>query len=349
MTRRVRTRLVAAAAMIAIAVAGFAFSFAAREPSLPAADRVATTPPTTTMADGFAPRFELGVSALREGDAHAALRAFEAARQMRPHVPEVHVNLGFALLALDAPGPARQAFSTAIALRPRQTNAYFGLAESHERLGDIGPAIGAMRTYLHLAPEADAYRRRALAALWEWQAKRTDAAPQHTTHTLTQPPPTTVSANPAPAANGISNLTFETFDGAVEQMSKYAGKTVLLNVWSAWCAPCRAELPALQRLSEALDPDRVVVLGLSIDEDGDFVREYLRDIGVRYANYIDGTGREAQDALEIDVVPQTFVIDPEGVIRERFAGYVDWDDPKVREEAGVLARRGSAETARRVE
>ncbi len=101
--------------------------------------------------------FRAGVEQLRAGRAHAALRTFEEARQRRPRVPEVYVNLGFAYLALGVPNAARQAFETAIGLRADQPNAYFGLAESFEKLDDLELALGAMRSYIHLTTEDDPY------------------------------------------------------------------------------------------------------------------------------------------------------------------------------------------------
>ena len=72
-------------------------------------------------------------------------------------------------------------FEQALALRAGQTNAYYGLASCLEGLGDLAGARGAMRAYLHLESETTdtlAYRRRAAAALWEWDyARRDDQIP----------------------------------------------------------------------------------------------------------------------------------------------------------------------------
>lgn len=102
------------------------------------------------------------------GPAHASLREVLA---LAPALPEAHVNLGFALLGLEKAPEARQAFETAIDLRPDQANAYYGLALSHEAAQDLELAIGSMRSYLHLAGQEDAaHLARARAALWEWES-----------------------------------------------------------------------------------------------------------------------------------------------------------------------------------
>jgi hypothetical protein len=57
-----------------------------------------------------------------------------------------------------------------MALRPEQANAYYGLAVALEALGDRPGALGAMRSFVHLAKEGDPWVPKARAALWEWQA-----------------------------------------------------------------------------------------------------------------------------------------------------------------------------------
>lgn len=87
-----------------------------------------------------------------------------------PQVPELHVNMGYALLGLGNYLAARDFFLSAIRLRPKQANAYYGLAESLEGAGDLHGAIEAMRTYVHLSPLEGEFVRKANAAVWEWEA-----------------------------------------------------------------------------------------------------------------------------------------------------------------------------------
>ena len=101
--------------------------------------------------------------------AHAAL-VFERVIALAPRMPEARVNMGFAMLGLGRAALAREHFDAAIDLRPGQRNAYYGLAEALEAVGDTAGALGAMRTFVHLSPPDDPFVRRARAALWEWQA-----------------------------------------------------------------------------------------------------------------------------------------------------------------------------------
>ena len=115
-------------------------------------------------------RFTQGVVMLHAKQYEHALTAFHRVLQLEPAMPEAHVNAGFALLGMKQPAAARAFFEGAIALRNQQLNAYYGLAVASEQLGDLAAARGAMRTYAHLAPKDDPFRRKAEAALWEWES-----------------------------------------------------------------------------------------------------------------------------------------------------------------------------------
>ena len=127
--------------------------------------------PRTTSNPEVAERFSQGVVMLHAKQYEHALTAFHRVLALEPAMPEAHVNAGFALLGLGEPAAARDFFRSALELRARQLNAYYGLAVAYERLGDLPAARGAMRTYAHLAPKDDPFRRKAEAALWEWQAE----------------------------------------------------------------------------------------------------------------------------------------------------------------------------------
>ena len=100
-----------------------------------------------------------------------ALTALHRVLELAPKMPEAHVNMGYAMLGLKRFPAARDFFSGAIELRPTQVNAYYGLALALDALKDRAGALGAMRTYVHLAKPDDGFVRKARAALWEWQSE----------------------------------------------------------------------------------------------------------------------------------------------------------------------------------
>ena len=137
------------------------------------------------------------------------------------------------------------------------------------------------------------------------------------------PPDRLVEGQPFPA------VMFTGLNGATVPLATYRGKLVVLNVWATWCPPCRKELPSLQRLSLALDPQRYAVLGLSLDEDVHIAREFLLDKGISFPIFIDQDMRIADGILGLRVLPDTLFIAPDGTYLGRIAGKLEWDAPAV--------------------
>ncbi|MCH8951183.1 MAG: redoxin domain-containing protein [Proteobacteria bacterium] len=316
---------------------------------------------------GFRAAFEAGITHLRQGNPHGAVQAFETARRANPHAPEVYANLGFAYLELGQPAAARAAFETAGAIAPGQVNAYFGLAEALDALGDGEGAMGAMRTYLHLAPGDDPFRRRAMSALWEWESRRDTALAAASGATEPAPTPAetpsapagptaadtpseagpTAAETPSEAGDTLFDAPLQTLDGDPASLAAYRGKFLILNVWAAWCGPCRAELPSLDRLNQALDPELFAVAGVSIDRQRVFTREFLADLGVGFPNYWDGEGRLTKEILAANVLPLTVIIDPQGEIVLGYEGARDWNEPGLVAALGDLAQ-GDGPLAERI-
>jgi tetratricopeptide (TPR) repeat protein len=144
----------------------------------PIADAVVATPTDAELRQ----HFDAAVALLHARQYAQAAAALHRVIELAPRLPEAHVNLGFAMLGLQRAALARTAFENALALKPDQANAYYGLALAQESLGDLELALGAMRSYLHLArAENEAHLRRARAAVWEWEsqiaARRAASAP----------------------------------------------------------------------------------------------------------------------------------------------------------------------------
>ena len=107
--------------------------------------------------------------------------------------------------------------------------------------------------------------------------------------------------------------------GGEVRLQALRGKVVVLNFWSTWCGPCRAEMPVLEKLAREMG-ERVEVVAIS-DEAGETVRGFLakNPLGVRVALDV---RRETFQHYGVVAIPQTFVVDGEGVLRRHFAGAV---------------------------
>ncbi len=118
----------------------------------------------------------------------------------------------------------------------------------------------------------------------------------------------------------------ETLDGEPISLEDYEGKTVVVNVWGSWCAPCRAEAPDLTAASEELADDGVEFLGInSRDLDRAAAQAFQRRFEVPYPSIYDQQGKTLlafRGTLSPNAIPSTVVIDDQGRVAASVIGEV---------------------------
>ena len=109
-------------------------------------------------------------------------------------------------------------------------------------------------------------------------------------------------------------------------LSKLRGRVVVLNFWATSCAPCIEELPSLLALQKQM-PD-VAVVAVSMDQDPDIYRSFLVKHHVDVLTVRDEDQRV--NALYGTVqIPETYIIDRQGVLRRKFVGAQEWTSPEI--------------------
>ncbi len=113
---------------------------------------------------------------------------------------------------------------------------------------------------------------------------------------------------------------------AERTLDDYRGQVVLLNIWATWCAPCRIEMPSIEKLHQALGPDGLKIVAVSIDVAGqdDVVRDFAKQLGLTFTILHDPSDK-IQKQYQATAVPETFIIGRDGVIRKKLIGAVDWN------------------------
>ena len=115
------------------------------------------------------------------------------------------------------------------------------------------------------------------------------------------------------------DFSLETLDGGPVVLSGLRGNVVMLDFWSSWCPPCRAEAPVLSQVYDEYDGKPVEFIGISIWDREDDVLSHVDEYNVPYPNGIDGDGQIAID-YGVTGIPEKFFIDRNGRIVKRFVG-----------------------------
>jgi thiol-disulfide isomerase/thioredoxin len=140
----------------------------------------------------------------------------------------------------------------------------------------------------------------------------------------------------------LSELSFVDGEGRARSIADFKGKPVLLNIWATWCAPCRKEMPSLDRLQARYDPSQLVVVPLSVDRQGlPAVKKLYDELGLRSIGiFLDWSGATA-GKVNAAGLPTTLFIDRDGREIGRKAGPAEWDSAEVvavvREHLGLMS------------
>ena len=125
---------------------------------------------------------------------------------------------------------------------------------------------------------------------------------------------------------GIPAPGFELQDmqGVDHQLKDYAGKTVIVNFWAVWCAPCRKEIPAMNRALAILNDENIAMLGINVGDQQEAIDAFSEDFPMDFTVLMDKTGAVSQH-WQVTGFPTTFIINPQGEIVHRVVGDREWD------------------------
>ena len=122
------------------------------------------------------------------------------------------------------------------------------------------------------------------------------------------------SQGPITVGDEVPNLTLTTFDGQEIAFDNLRGKVIVLNFWASWCKPCEQEAADLQTAWEIYQPGgEVIFLGADYVDTEPEAMQYLEKFNISYPNAPD-LGTKASQAFRIRGVPETYIIDKNGVL-----------------------------------
>jgi peroxiredoxin len=131
---------------------------------------------------------------------------------------------------------------------------------------------------------------------------------------------------PSQVGSPAPNFTIHD-DAQTISLSQYRGKTVVLNFWASWCAPCLEEWPSMEQLQRQIP--NLVVLAVAFDTDPGDYRQYLDDNHLANMTVVLDRTQQSNLAFGTTRPPESYIIDRHGIIRRKFIGAQDWSSPEI--------------------
>ena len=134
--------------------------------------------------------------------------------------------------------------------------------------------------------------------------------------------PAAQSASEASAGGSELKLAFTLLDVNNDEisLSDYEGKTVLINFFGTWCAPCRKEMPDFVEVYSAYKDRNVEFIGIAVNSDLAAVKDFIDEFGIEFPVLMDGSIDNVASSIGIRAIPSTLLLDEEQIALVGFTG-----------------------------
>ena len=136
---------------------------------------------------------------------------------------------------------------------------------------------------------------------------------------------------------GVSPIAFEDVDGNSVSLADFKGKTVVLNFWATWCAPCRKEMPSLDRLNVEMGGADFAVIAVATGRNPlPKILSFNEENGIETLKvYLDPRSNLARNMGALGL-PTTVILNPAGEEIARMQGDAEWDSPAAKAILGAI-------------
>ena len=122
-------------------------------------------------------------------------------------------------------------------------------------------------------------------------------------------------------------FTLNDTEGRTWSLEELKGQVVFVNFWATWCPSCLKEMPGMQKLYTTLPPDKFKMLAILYNDTPAMAVNFVKRAGFTFPILVDTKGF-APLAYGLTGVPETYIVDKQGILREKFIGEVDWTSKK---------------------
>lgn len=118
----------------------------------------------------------------------------------------------------------------------------------------------------------------------------------------------------------MPEIGLKDLSGKPVSLASLAGKVVVIDFWATWCAPCKEELPVLQKLHKKYGSQGLAIVGISVDKDAGNLPDFLKKLAVTFPIVHDAnhtvTGRYAPPRM-----PSSYIVDRKGIVKYVHGGF----------------------------
>lgn len=138
------------------------------------------------------------------------------------------------------------------------------------------------------------------------------------------------AATLTPYKGHLKNASFILNDvsGKSHNLKSYQDQVVLVQFWATYCAPCRTEMPSMNRLQKQLQKQGFKILAINMAEEKQELEKFIAEVKPEFTILLDSDGAVLQQ-WKVFAAPASFLLDKKGEIQYVLYGGVEWDSPEI--------------------
>jgi len=120
------------------------------------------------------------------------------------------------------------------------------------------------------------------------------------------------------------DFTLKSLQGENLRLDEYKGQVVLINFWATWCATCKVEMPSMEKVYRKFKDQGLEMLTISVDKDQSLIAPFMKEYNLTFPVLLDPESETAKKTYKTTGVPETFIVNKQGIIVHKSIGPRDW-------------------------
>ncbi|MFQ5450852.1 MAG: TlpA family protein disulfide reductase [Nitrospinaceae bacterium] len=120
------------------------------------------------------------------------------------------------------------------------------------------------------------------------------------------------------------SFELQSISGGTINLRDYRGKVVFINFWATWCGTCKVEMPSMEKLYQRFKDRDFEMLTISVDKDPSQIEPFMKQFDLTFPVLLDPQSEVAKKQYKTTGVPETFIVNKQGIIVHKAVGPRDW-------------------------